>query len=131
MTEIRLVNRITLDHAEELVEETYIGEIRQKEGVLYLTYHNRDHERVLIKCEAKRLHMTRFSNPHMQLHFSASKDGLAIMPTPMGVQHFRTHTKHYSCNPDSQPITLSYDLMPLEGEEAFASYDLQIFWGDE
>ena len=125
---IRLHNEIDLDVKVELIDQRFQVEVKEKDGHLYLIFVNDEAEKVVIKCDDEELVMTRFSTPKSIMRFISNKEIIVTIPTPMGIQHFVTNTKNYQLNRSEQYLRLQYDLMGLENQQRFASYDMAISW---
>lgn len=126
--QIHLRNEIQLDDQMEVLVHAYEGEVREKNGLLYLIYQNEDKEKVVIKCATDELLMTRFSTPNSVMRFVPNAEAVVQVQTPMGIQHFVTQTSRYELDMAQQEILLQYHLKPLEGEQMFASYEMKISW---
>lgn len=124
---IRMKNEIQLDGQMEVVDQVYEVDYKDKGDYAYLIYENEDQERVVLKFHDKELVMTRFSNPKTIMRFVKDEEAVVTLPTPMGIQHFVTDTSHYQLT--DQVLQLHYQLKPLEGEQIFASYQMEISWG--
>ena len=125
---IRLQNEIDLDGKVEIIDQRFQVEVKEKDGHLYLIFVNDEAEKVVIKCDDEELVMTRFSTPKSIMRFISNKEIIVTIPTPMGIQHFVTNTKNYQLNRSEQYLRLQYDLMGLENQQQFASYDMAISW---
>ncbi|MGB4962541.1 MAG: DUF1934 domain-containing protein [Streptococcus suis] len=125
---IRLKNEIDLDGKVEIIDQRFQVEVKEKDGHLYLIFVNDEAEKVVIKCDDEELVMTRFSTPKSIMRFISNKEIIVTIPTPMGIQHFVTNTKNYQLNRSEQYLRLQYDLMGLENQQRFASYDMAISW---
>ena len=125
---IRLQNEIDLDGKVEIIDQRFQVEVKEKDGHLYLVFVNDEAEKVVIKCDDEELVMTRFSTPKSIMRFISNKEIIVTIPTPMGIQHFVTNTKNYQLNRSEQYLRLQYDLMGLENQQRFASYDMAISW---
>ena len=125
---IRLKNEIDLDGKVEIIDQRFQVEVKEKDGHLYLIFVNDEAEKVVIKCDDEELVMTRFSTPKSIMRFISNKEIIVTIPTPMGIQHFVTNTKNYQLNRSEQYLRLQYDLMGLENQQRFASYDIAISW---
>lgn len=125
---IQLHNEIDLDGQVEIIHQEFEVEVVDKQGHLYLLYRNEEDEKVAIKCNEEELVMTRFSSPKTIMRFVREKEAIVTIPTPMGIQHFVTDTKHYQLNREKQLLSLRYDLKALETQEGFASYSMEISW---
>ncbi len=125
---IRLQNEIDLDGKVEIIDQRFQVEVKEKDGHLYLILVNDEAEKVVIKCDDEELVMTRFSTPKSIMRFISNKEVIVTIPTPMGIQHFVTNTKNYQLNRSEQHLRLQYDLMGLENQQRFASYDMAISW---
>ena len=125
---IRLQNEIDLDGKVEIIDQRFQVEVKEKDGHLYLIFVNDEAEKVVIKCDDEELVMTRFSTPKSIMRFISNKEIIVTIPTPMGIQHFVTNTKNYQLNLSEQHLRLQYDLMGLENQQRFASYDMAISW---
>lgn len=125
---IRLQNEIDLDGKVEIIDQRFQVEVKEKDGHLYLIFVNDEAEKVVIKCDDEELVMTRFSTPKSIMRFISNKEIIVTIPTPMGIQHFVTNTKNYQLNRSEQYLRLQYDLMGLENQQRFASYDIAISW---
>ena len=125
---IRLKNEIDLDGKVEIIDQRFQVEVKEKDGHLYLVFVNDEAEKVVIKCDDEELVMTRFSTPKSIMRFISNKEIIVTIPTPMGIQHFVTNTKNYQLNRSEQYLRLQYDLMGLENQQRFASYDMAISW---
>lgn len=128
--QIRLTNEIDLDGQMEVIDQVYPVEVISKKNQLYLIFTNEEGEKVVIKCDDTELTMTRFSTPKSLMRFLANQEAIVVIPTPMGLQHFVTVTKDYLLDVQAQAIRLYYDLKQLEGEGIFASYKMEISWGE-
>lgn len=124
---IRMKNEIQLDGQMEVVDQVYEVDYKDKGDYAYLIYENEDQERVVLKFHDKELVMTRFSTPKTIMRFVKDEEAVVTLPTPMGIQHFVTDTSHYQLT--DQVLQLHYQLKPLEGEQIFASYQMEISWG--
>ena len=124
---IRMKNEIQLDGQMEVVDQVYEVDYKDKGDYAYLIYENEDQERVVLKFHDKELVMTRFSTPKTIMRFVKDEEAVVTLPTPMGIQHFVTETSHYQLT--DQVLQLHYQLKPLEGEQIFASYQMEISWG--
>ncbi len=125
---IRLQNEIDLDGKVEIIDQRFQVEVKEKDGHLYLIFVNDEAEKVVIKCDDEELVMTRFSTPKSIMRFISNKEIIVTIPTPMGIQHFVTNTKNYQLNRSELYLRLQYDLMGLENQQRFASYDMAISW---
>lgn len=125
---IQLHNEIDLDGQVEIIHQEFEVEVVDKQGYLYLLYRNEEDEKVAIKCNEEELVMTRFSSPKTIMRCVREKEAIVTIPTPMGIQHFVTDTKHYQLNREKQFLSLRYDLKALETQEGFASYRMEISW---
>ena len=123
---IRMRNTIQFDEQLEVIDQLYNVEVREKGDYSYLLFYNEEKEKVVLKFHQEELVMTRFSSPKSIMRFLKDSDGLAYIPTPMGIQEFIIHTSHYKL--DGQKIELVYQLQNQEGHP-FASYQLEITWG--
>ena len=123
---IRMRNRIQFDEQLEVIDQLYDVEVREKGNYSYFLFYNEEKEKVVLKFHSQELVMTRFSSPKTIMRFLKDSDGLAYIPTPMGIQEFIIHTSHYKL--DGQKIELAYQLQNQEGHP-FASYQLEITWG--
>ncbi|HFR4576102.1 DUF1934 domain-containing protein [Streptococcus suis] len=126
--QIRLRNEIDLDGQLEVVDQVFPVDVKEKDGSLYLLYTNDEKEKVAIKCGEAELTMTRFSNPKSIMRFLADGEAIVTVPTPLGIQHFVTHTKGYQLDRENQSVLLAYDLKGLENQQLFASYQMEISW---
>lgn len=123
---IRMKNEIQLDGQMEVMDHVYEVDYKDKGDYAYLIYENEEKERVVLKFHDKELVMTRFSTPKSIMRFVKDEEAIVTLPTPMGIQHFVTVTSHYELA--DQQLQLHYTLKPLEGEQIFASYQLDISW---
>ncbi|MGT2753356.1 DUF1934 domain-containing protein [Streptococcus ovis] len=128
--QIHLTNEIDLDGQMEVVDQVYPVEVLRKKNQLYLMYTNEEQEKVVIKCDDKELSMTRFSSPKTLMRFLSNQEAIVVVPTPIGLQHFVTVTNEYQLDEEAQSIRLHYDLKQLEAEGIFASYRMEISWGN-
>ena len=119
-------NTIQFDEQLEVIDQLYDVEVREKGDYSYLLFYNEENQKVVLKFHQEELVMTRFSSPKTIMRFLKDSDGLAYIPTPMGIQEFIIHTSHYKL--DGQKIELAYQLQNQEGHP-FASYQLEITWG--
>lgn len=119
-------NRIQFDEQLEVIDQLYDVEVREKGDYSYLLFYNEEKEKVILKFHEEELVMTRFSSPKTIMRFLKASDGLAYIPTPMGMQEFIIQTNHYKL--DGQKIELAYQMQNQEGHP-FASYQLEITWG--
>ena len=125
---IQLRNEIDLGGQLEVIQQEFEVEVVDKEAQFYLIFVNDEGEKVVIKCDDEELVMTRFSTPKSIMRFISNKEAIVTIPTPMGIQHFVTNTKNYQLNRSEQHLRLQYDLMGLENQQRFASYDMAISW---
>lgn len=123
---IRMKNEIQLDGQMEVMDHVYEVDYKDKGDYAYLIYENEEKERVVLKFHDKELVMTRFSTPKSIMRFVKDEEAIVTLPTPMGIQHFVTVTSHYKLA--DQQLQLHYTLKPLEGEQIFASYQMDISW---
>lgn len=128
--QIRLTNEIDLDGQMEVIDQVYPVEVISKKNQLYLIFINEEGEKVVIKCDDTELTMTRFSTPKSFMRFLANQEAIVVIPTPLGLQHFVTVTKDYLLDVQAKAIRLHYDLKQLEGKGIFASYKMEISWGE-
>ncbi|HFI0235174.1 DUF1934 domain-containing protein [Streptococcus suis] len=128
--QIRLLNQIQLDDQTEVVHQVFPVELTEKNGSLYLHYQNEEEEKVVLKMTRDELTMTRFSNPKSIMRFLVQQEAIVTIPTPMGIQHFVTKTDRYQFEPEAGKLALSYELRPLERDQVFARYQMEISWGD-
>ena len=113
---IRMRNQIKLDEQMELIDQVYDVEWTQKGSNHYLIYQSEEQEKVVLKFNADKLTMTRFSEPKTILHFIKN------------AQHFVTDTQHYHLDVENQALELHYDLKRAEDDQLFASYQMKIEW---
>lgn len=125
---IRLRNEITLEDQVEIVDQVFPVTVQEKNDFLYLHYTNEEGEKVVLKCNEKELVMTRFSTPKSLMRFLADKAAIVTITTPLGLQHFKTVTRHYQLSIEKQVLTLAYELQQLETDAVFASYHMEITW---
>ncbi|KXT78568.1 DUF1934 domain-containing protein [Streptococcus sp. DD13] len=125
---LQLQNEIRIGDQVEVVYHTYEGEWFEKNEFCFLVYHNEDGEKVVIKYNQQELSMTRFSNPKSVMRFCVDQESLATIPTPMGLQQLKTKTSHYQLKRAEGQVQLHYDLLPMEGDVSFASYQMEIRW---
>ncbi len=71
---------------------------------------------------------TRFSSPKSIMKFMASEKSQALIPTPMGMQQFVINTVEYLL--EEQSLSLSYQLLTVDGSQQFATYRLELTWED-
>lgn len=126
---IRLTNEIKMDQDMEVIVQEFDVQVQEKKESTYLLYNNEEGEKVVLKFDDKELVMTRFSNPKTIMRFVKDGEAIVTLPTPMGIQHFVTDTHHLDSEKDKQVLSLHYDLKPLDSEQVFASYKMQITWG--
>ncbi|MFC3928419.1 DUF1934 domain-containing protein [Streptococcus caprae] len=126
---IRLTNEIDLGGQMEVVDQIFPVDVTEKAGKIYLVYTNDEGEKVILKCDAEEMTMTRYSEPKTVMRFHRDQEMLVALPTPMGMQYLVTDTKTYSFEPNEQNLSLSYDLKQEESNGIFASYQLEISWG--
>ena len=115
----------------ELIDQVYDVEWTQKGGNHYLIYQSEEQEKVVLKFNADKLTMTRFSDPKTILHFIKNGQHLVSIPTPLGAQQFVTDTQHYHLDAENQALELHYDLKRAEDNQLFASYQMKIEWRKE
>lgn len=128
MMKIRMRNQIQLDDQIELIDQIYDVEWNQKGDYHYLLYQNEENEKVVLKFNAEKLTMTRFSEPKSILTFVKDGQHLVALPTPLGAQHLLTDTYHYDLKLDQQALELRYDLKQADSDQLFASYQMKIEW---
>ena len=97
-------NQIKLDDQMELIDQIYDVEWTQKGAYHYLLYKNEEKEKVVLKFNADKLTMTRFSKPKSILSFVKDSQHLVAIPTPLGAQHFLTDTRHYHLDLENQAL---------------------------
>ena len=125
---IRMRNQIKLDEQMELIDQVYDVEWTQKGSNHYLIYQSEEQEKVVLKFNADKLTMTRFSDTKTILHFIKNGQHLVSIPTPLGAQQFVTDTQHYHLDVDNQTLELHYDLKRADDDQLFASYQMKIEW---
>ncbi|MGT2934406.1 DUF1934 domain-containing protein [Streptococcus castoreus] len=125
---LQLTNHIHFGDETEIIQEIYDCEWREKAGYQYLIYQNNDKEKVVIKYNKTALTMSRFSKPQSIMKFLVGKKVLITLPTPMGIQPFLTDTHHYQWYQADQCLILHYDLLQVNTETSFASYQLELRW---
>ncbi|WP_062199545.1 DUF1934 domain-containing protein [Streptococcus sp. DD04] len=128
---IRMRNQIKLDDQIELIDQIYDVEWTQKGDYHYLLYKNEEKEKVVLKFNADKLTMTRFSKPKSILSFVKDSQHFVAIPTPLGAQHFLTDTQHYHLDVENQALELHYDLKRADDDQLFASYQMKIEWKEE
>ena len=121
-------NQIKLDEQMELIDQVYDVEWTQKGSNHYLIYQSEEQEKVVLKFNADKLTMTRFSDTKTILHFIKNGQHLVSIPTPLGAQQFVTDTQHYHLDVDNQTLELHYDLKRADDDQLFASYQMKIEW---
>ena len=127
--QIRIKNHIQLDGHTELIEQIYDTDWTQKGNYHYLQYKNEEGEKVVLKFHDKELVMTRFSEPKSIMRFISQGQALVGIYTPVGVQQFVTDTPFYKVDLTKQVLQLHYQLKTVDGEQIFASYEMEISWG--
>ncbi|QLB52505.1 DUF1934 domain-containing protein [Streptococcus sanguinis] len=127
--QIRIKNHIQLDGHTELIDQIYDTDWTQKGDYHYLLYKNEEGEKVVLKFHDKELVMTRFSEPKSIMRFISQGQALVGIYTPVGVQKFVTDTPFYKVDFTNQVLQLHYQLKTIDGEQIFASYEMEISWG--
>jgi len=128
LLKIRIQNQIQFDDQLEVMDQYYEGEWKEKGGYHYLLYVNEEGEKVALKFHDQELTMTRFSTPKSIMKFMASEKSQALIPTPMGMQQFVINTVDYLL--EEQSLSLSYQLLTVDGSQQFATYRLELTWED-
>ena len=72
--------------------------------------------------------MTRFSEPKSIMRFISQGQALVGIHTPVGLQQFVTDTSFYKVDFTKQILQLHYQLKTVDGEQIFASYEMEISW---
>ena len=126
---IRMRNQIKLDEQMELIDQVYDVEWTQKGGNHYLIYQSEEQEKVVLKYNEDKLTMTRFSEPKSIMRFISQGQALVGIHTPVGFQQFVTDTSFYKVDLTKQVLQLHYQLKTVDGEQIFASYEMEISWG--
>ena len=119
--QIRIKNQIQLDGHTELIDQIYDTD--------WTLYKNEEGEKVVLKFHDKELVMTRFSEPKSIMRFISQGQALVGIYTPVGVQKFVTDTPFYKVDFTNQVLKLHYQLKTIDGEQIFASYEMEISWG--
>ena len=127
--QIRIKNHIQLNGHTELIEQIYDTDWTQKGNYHYLQYKNEEGEKVVLKFHDKELVMTRFSEPKSIMRFISQGQALVGIHTPVGLQQFVIDTPFYKVDYTNQVLQLHYQLKTLDGEQIFASYEMEISWG--
>ena len=127
--QIRIKNHIQLDGHTELIDQIYDTDWTQKGNYHYLLYKNEEGEKVVLKFHDKELVMTRFSEPKSIMRFISQGQALVGIHTPVGLQQFVTDTPFYKVDLTKQVLQLHYQLKTVDGEQIFASYEMEISWG--
>lgn len=125
---IRIRNQIRFGDQIEVVDQFYEGDWKEKGGFQYLLYVNEEGEKVALKFHDRELTMTRFSSPKSIMKFMALEKSQALIPTPMGMQQFVINTVDYLL--EEQSLSLSYQLLTVDGSQQFATYRLELTWED-
>ena len=73
--------------------------------------------------------MTRFSEPKSIMRFISQGQAFVGIHTPVGLQQFVTDTPFYKVDFTKQVLQLHYQLKTVDGEQIFASYEMEISWG--
>ena len=126
---IRMRNQIKLDEQMELIDQVYDVEWTQKGSNHYLIYQSEEQEKVVLKFDEDKLTMTRFSEPKSIMRFISQGQALVGIHTPVGLQQFVTDTSFYKVDFTKQILQLHYQLKTVDGEQIFASYEMEISWG--
>ncbi|MEQ9810922.1 DUF1934 domain-containing protein [Streptococcus jiangjianxini] len=122
-------NKIMMDQDLDVVHEEADGEYKEKGEFSYLIYTNSEKERVVLKFNADKLTVTRFSNPQSIMTFEKDQFAAAQIPSPLGLQRLVTKTTQFELNQSAQELTLHYQLLPHpEAEEALADYQMRLRW---
>ncbi|MBF0818519.1 DUF1934 domain-containing protein [Streptococcus acidominimus] len=121
-------NEIDLDGEMEVVEEIRDVEFVEKGGFLYLTYHNEEKERVVLKMSDTDCTMTRFSQPKSVMQFIAKEKTVTQIATPVGIQSLNVVTESYQ-KEDAQ-ARIDYKLQIPQTGQTLASYHLKMKWGN-
>ena len=128
LLKIRIRNQIRFGDQIEVVDQFYEGDWKEKGGFQYLLYVNEEGEKVALKFHDRELTMTHFSSPKSIMKFMASEKSQALIPTPMGMQQFVINTVDYLL--EEQSLSLSYQLLTVDGSQQFATYRLELTWED-
>ena len=128
LLKIRIRNQIRFGDQIEVVDQFYEGKKKKKGGFQYLLYVNEEGEKVALKFHDRELTMTRFSSQKSIMKFMASEKSQALIPTPMGMQQFVINTVDYLL--EEQSLSLSYQLLTVDGSQQFATYRLELTWED-
>ncbi|WP_421038818.1 DUF1934 domain-containing protein [Streptococcus hyointestinalis] len=126
--QLTLNNEINLGDQTELIHEVHSCDFIQKGDFAYLTYHNDEREKVVVKFNHESMVMTRFSSPKSVMRFHHKEPALVMIPTPLGIQRLATATEYYHLDMDKQKLTIHYKLTQENGA-SFASYRLSLSWG--
>ena len=73
--------------------------------------------------------MTRFSKPKSIMRFISQGQAFVGIHTPVVLQQFVTDTPFYKVDFTKQILQLHYQLKTVDGEQIFASYEMEISWG--
>lgn len=117
-----------MEQETEVVRQTFDVTYQRKKDWHYLIYSNEDSEKVILKFNETELMMTRFSQPRSVMRFIASEEATAVLPTPLGAQHFVIQTQGYHCDLSHQRLALQYKLAPLNSAHSLADYKMAISW---
>ncbi|MGT2832515.1 DUF1934 domain-containing protein [Streptococcus halotolerans] len=122
-------NNIMMDQDLDMVHEEANGEYKEKGEFSYLIYTNSEKERVILKFNADKLTVTRFSNPQSIMTFEKDHFAAAQIPSPLGLQRLVTKTTLFELKEADQELILHYQLLPHpEAEEALADYRMRLRW---
>ena len=128
LLKIRIRNQICFGDQIEVVDQFYEGDWKEKGDFQYLLYVNEEGEKVALKFHDRELTMPRFSSPKSIMKFMASEKSQALIPTPMGMQQLVINTVDYLL--EEQSLSLSYQLLTVDGSQQFATYRLELTWED-
>lgn len=125
---IAIQNKICFEGEGEVVEEVRDVEVVEKGDFLYLTYHNDDKERVVLKVGEQQCSMTRFSEPKSVMQFMDVAITRTQIVTPVGIQHLNVVTDTYQR--EGNQVTIDYALQIPQTGQDLAQYHLRIRWGN-
>jgi len=115
--------------SEVMIDQVYDVEWTKKGSNHYLVYQSEEQEKVVLKFNEDKLTMTRFSEPKSIMRFISQGQALVGIHTPVGLQQFVTDTSFYKVDFTQQVLQLHYQLKTVDGEQIFASYEMEISWG--
>ncbi|MCL2113450.1 DUF1934 domain-containing protein [Lactococcus protaetiae] len=123
---ITIRSQIKIDKHEEIIKETYDGELKRIAGKTVLIYKNEAEEKVLLKFDEQELTMTRFTDKPVTMRFH---EEFRSEMTYEGLGNLSVLTEKLSVNIQEKLVKINYQL--AQNDLKIGDYRLHITWLDE